>query len=107
MLTLTISQKSKQRWLPENDRFYNILNQDPPCSMAGWPCSAVHHVHHRLHGGCDVMYMCTMIIEHKTSGAHMFELVRTPGEVELRDTSSTTSNVLQGIFKPVCPCVFA
>ena len=40
MLTLTISQKSKQRWLPKNGRFYNMLNQDPPCNMAGRPCSA-------------------------------------------------------------------
>ena len=64
---------------------------------------AVHHVQHHLHGGCDVMYMCTMIIEHKTSGAHMFELVRTPGELDQQPrrsmgaTISTTSNVPHGM----------
>ena len=29
-----------------------------------------------------LMEICTMVIEHKTSGAHMFELVRTPGELD-------------------------
>ena len=55
----------------------------------------------------QALCVVAIIICTKTSGGSMFELVRTPGEGELRDTSSTTSNVLQEIFKPVCPCVFA
>ena len=37
-----------------------------------------------------VMLICTMLIEEKTSGAHMFELVRSPGELDQQTRSSTS-----------------
>ena len=54
-----------------------------------------------------VMLICTMLIEEKTSGAHMFELVRSPGELDQptrssTSRSSTTSNVPQGMQAGAC-----